>query len=293
MNGFQGPEPSPHQVRIGPAGWSYKDWEGVVYPEAPGRRFDQLAYLARFFDAIEVNSSFYRIPPPAHAVSWARRTAFNPGFRFTAKLYRGFTHEKEAAPGDADAFRRFLDPLAEAGRLGAVLVQFPWSFRNDPENRARIAGILKDLAPYPKAVEVRHASFDDPEFFAMLDASGTAFVNLDQPLFGDSIKPSAVGTGELGYVRFHGRNYQKWFAHSDSWERYDYLYSAEELRPWVGRIRSLATEREVYVVTNNHFRGQAIVNAVELKHALGQPVEIPEPLARAYPGRFEAGNLLG
>lgn len=292
MNSFHDPEPPPHPVRIGPAGWSYKDWEGVVYPDAPGRRFDQLAYLARYFDAIEVNSSFYRIPPPTHAVSWARRTAFNPEFRFTAKLYRGFTHETEAAPGDADAFRRFLDPLAEAGRLGAVLVQFPWSFRNDAENRARIARILEDLAPYPKAVEVRHASFDDPEFFAMLEGAGAAFVNLDQPLFSDSIKPSAVGTGELGYVRFHGRNYQKWFAHSESWERYDYLYSTEELRPWVGRIRSLAADREVYVVTNNHFRGQAIVNAVELKQALGQPAEIPEPLARAYPARFGAGNLL-
>ena len=135
MNDFHDPESPLHRVRIGPAGWSYKDWEGVVYPAAPGRRFDQLAYLARYFDAIEVNSSFYRIPPPAHAVSWARRTASNPDFRFTAKLYRGFTHEKAVEPGDAEAFRRFLDPLAEAGRLGALLVQFPWSFRNDAENR--------------------------------------------------------------------------------------------------------------------------------------------------------------
>lgn len=294
MNDFHDPESPRHRVRVGPAGWSYKDWEGVVYPEAPGRRFDQLAFLAGYFDTIEVNSSFYRIPPPTHAVSWTRRTAFNPDFRFTAKLYRGFTHETEAAPGDAAAFRRFLDPLAEADRLGALLIQFPWSFRNDPENRARIAAILEAFAPYPKAVEVRHASFDDPEFFAMLDASGAGFVNLDQPLFSDSIKPAAIGTGELGYVRFHGRNYQKWFAHSESWERYDYLYAKEELEPWLGRIRAVATERDVYVVTNNHFRGQAIVNAVELKQALGQPAEAPEPLARAYPDRFgAAGNLLG
>ncbi len=294
MNDFHDPESPLHRVRIGPAGWSYKDWEGVVYPAAPGRRFDQLAYLARYFDAIEVNSSFYRIPPPAHAVSWVRRTASHPDFRFTAKLYRGFTHEKATEPGDAGAFRRFLDPLAEAGRLGALLVQFPWSFRNDAENRGRIERILAEFAAYPKAVEVRHASFDDPEFFAMLDRSGTAFVNLDQPLFSDSIKPAAIGTGGLGYVRFHGRNYQKWFAHSESWERYDYLYSKQELEPWVGRIRSLAAERDVYVVTNNHFRGQAIVNAVELKQALGQPADAPETLARAYPARFgAAGNLLG
>ncbi len=293
MNGFHHPEPAPPRVRVGPAGWSYKDWEGIVYPETPGRRFDPLAYLARFFDTIEVNSSFYRIPPPTHATSWARRAAVNPDFRFTTKLYRGFTHENETAPGDADAFRRFLDPLAEAGRLGALLVQFPWSFRNDADNRARIARILEEFAHYPKAVEVRHASFDDAEFFAMLEAAGAAFVNLDQPLFSDSIKPAAIATGGLGYVRFHGRNYQKWFAHSESWERYDYLYSKQELEPWVVRIRSLAAERDVYVVTNNHFRGQAIVNAVELKEALGQPADAPEPLARAYPDRFgAAGNLL-
>lgn len=294
MNDFHDPESPSHRVRVGPAGWSYKDWDGVVYPDAPGRRFDQLAYLAGYFDTIEVNSSFYRIPPPAHAASWTRRTAFNPDFRFTAKLYRGFTHENEVAPGDAAAFRRFLDPLADADRLGALLIQFPWSFRNDPANRARIAAILEQFAPYPKAVEVRHASFEDPEFLALLDATGTGFVNLDQPLFSDSIKPAAIGTGELGYVRFHGRNYQKWFAHSESWERYDYLYAKQELAPWVERIRTVATERDVYVVTNNHFRGQAIVNAVELKQALGQPADAPEPLARAYPDRFgAAGNLLG
>lgn len=293
MNDFHQQPPPLHRVRIGPAGWSYKDWEGVVYPPAPGRRFDQLSWLAHFFDTIEVNSSFYRIPPPTHAVSWIRRTADHPDFRFTAKLYRGFTHEKESAPGDAEAFRRFLDPLAEAGRLGALLVQFPWSFRNDEDNRARIERILEDFAPYPKAVEVRHASFNDPEFFALLGERGAGFVNLDQPLFSDSIAPAAIATGGLGYVRFHGRNYQKWFSHSESWERYDYLYSKQELEPWVGRIRSLATERDVYVVTNNHFRGQAIVNAVELKAALGQPADVPEPLARAYPDRFPAaGNLL-
>jgi uncharacterized protein YecE (DUF72 family) len=294
VNDFRHLEPAAGRVRIGPAGWSYKDWEGVVYPSAPGARFDQLAYLARYFDTIEVNSSFYRIPPPTHATSWTRRTAAHPDFRFTTKLYRGFTHEKEPAPGDAEAFRRFLDPLADAGRLGALLIQFPWSFRNDPANRARIERILREFAPYPKAVEVRHASFDDPGFFAMLEESGTGFVNLDQPLFSDSIKPAEIGTGGLGYVRFHGRNYQKWFAHSESWERYDYLYSKAELEPWVGRIRNLATERDVFVVTNNHFRGQAIVNAVELKEALGQVAEVPETLAQAYPDRFgAAGNLLG
>ena len=293
MNDFHEQPRASGTVRVGPAGWSYKDWEGVVYPANPGKRFDHLSWIAHFFDTIEVNSSFYRIPPPTHATSWVRRTAEHPGFRFTAKLYRAFTHEKEPAPADAEAFRRFLDPLADADRLGALLIQFPWSFRNTPENRERLDRVLEEFAEYPKAVEVRHSSFDDPAFFASLDQRATAFVNLDQPLFDDSIAPAEIGTGGLAYVRFHGRNYQKWFAHSESWERYDYLYTKEELEPWVGRIRNLATKRDVYVVTNNHFRGQAIVNAVDLKEALGQPAEVPEPLAHAYPERFgAAGNLL-
>ena len=96
-----------------------------------------------------------------------------------------------------------------------------------------------------------------------------AWVNVDQPLFHDSVKPSDTMTGPLAYVRLHGRNYEKWFAHSESWERYNYLYSKEELAPWVDRIQTMAQAKETYVVTNNHFRGQAIVNAVELEESLG------------------------
>ncbi|MGH9457760.1 MAG: DUF72 domain-containing protein [Thermoanaerobaculia bacterium] len=291
-----GPENSP-TIRVGPAGWSYKDWEGVVYPAGAGSRFDRLAFLAHYFDTIEVNSSFYRVPPPTHATSWVRRTAGNPAFRFTAKLYRGFTHDERPEPGDAAAFRRFLDPLADAGRLGAVLVQFPWSFRNTPEALERIDTLASTFRDYPLAVEVRHASFDDDAFRAFCDEHSLATVNVDQPLFSDSIAPAAVATGPLGYVRFHGRNYQKWFAHEESWERYDYLYAPEELEPWVRRIRELAGSGDVYAITNNHFRGQAIVNAVELRGALGQEGEVPPPLLDAYPDRFRgsarsAGNLL-
>src|SRR5213082_1106476 len=124
-----------NHIRIGPAGCSYTDWEGTVYP--PHRsRFDHLAYLSSFFDTIEINSPFYRIPPPTHAKSWVRRVAFNRDFKFTTKIYRGFTHEKaELAEADVNAFRHYLQPLAEADKLGAILLQFPWSFRNSPENR--------------------------------------------------------------------------------------------------------------------------------------------------------------
>lgn len=278
---------NPPRVYVGTAGWSYKDWEGTVYPPH-GSKFDHLAYLSGYFDTIEVNSSFYRIPPPTHATSWVRRVAANDDFLFTIKLYRAFTHDPAAlAKDDREAFIRFLDPLAEAGRLGSLLIQYPWSFKEKEDELGRLFDVLKAFEKYPRAVEVRHASFQREEFFRMLRDAGAAFVNIDQPLFSDSVKPSDVVTSEVAYVRLHGRNYQKWFAHSESWERYDYLYSAKELQPWIERIRRIERAEKVFVVTNNHFRGQAAVNAVEIKKGLGLPVEVPPQLAETYPDRMK------
>lgn len=264
-------------VRIGPAGWSYKDWEGIVYP-SHGSRFDHLAYLSSYFDTIEVNSSFYRIPPPAHAASWARRVAANGHFAFTVKLYRGFTHEKEASSDEVDAFRKFLGPLAEAGRLGALLVQFPWSFRNDEAARERLHSLFQSFREFPLALEVRHATFQNEEFAKFLEERRVGFVNIDQPLFSDSVKPAEMVTGPLAYVRLHGRNYQKWFAHEESWERYDYLYSEKELKPWAERVTRMSEEKDVFVVTNNHFRGQAIINALDLGRMTGREPRVPPPM---------------
>src|SRR5216684_2503380 len=146
-----------HQIRIGPAGWSYKDWEGTVYPPHHSK-FDHLAYLASFFDTIEINSPFYRIPPPTHARSWLRRVAGNPHFKFTTKIFRGFTHEKaELAPDDVRAFRDYLDPLMADDRLGAILIQFPWSFKASVESREKLVKLFDAFDAYPKALEVRHA----------------------------------------------------------------------------------------------------------------------------------------
>jgi len=274
-----------HQIRIGPAGWSYKDWEGTVYPPH-GSKFDHLAYLASFFDTIEINSPFYRIPPPAHSKSWVRRVASNPNFKFTTKVFRGFTHD-DASLIDADvtAFRNYLDPLADANRLGAVLLQYPWSFKNSEESRDKLSALFNAFDGYPLALEVRHSTFQNEEFFAFLNEHDVAWVNVDQPLFHDSVKPSDAMTGPLAYARLHGRNYEKWFAHGETWERYNYLYSKEELQPWVDRIQTMASAKETYVVTNNHFRGQAIVNAVELEESLGMEAKMPPKLKETYPGR--------
>lgn len=274
-----------HKIRVGPAGWSYKDWEGTVYPKH-GSRFDHLAYLADFFDTIEINSPFYRIPPVTHAKSWVRRIAANDDFKFTTKVFRGFTHEKGSlVEEDLTAFRNYLDPLMDASRLGAVLLQFPWSFKNTPESIERLIALFTAFRDYPKALEVRHATFQQPEFLALLEEHAVSWVNVDQPLFSDSVKPADSVTGPVGYARFHGRNYEKWFAHEESWERYNYLYSRKELEPWVDRIEAMARQKETYVVTNNHFRGQAILNAGDLKESLGLDPTIPPQLEEAYPDR--------
>ncbi len=274
-----------NNVRIGPAGWSYTDWQNVVYPPHKSK-FDELAYLAQFFDTIEINSPFYRIPPPTHSKSWVRRVASNRDFRFTTKVFRGFTHEPESlAPGAPAAVKQYLDPLASSNRLGAILLQYPWSFKNTPESVERLEKLFRDFADYAKALEVRHASFQSSEFIRFLDEHGVSWVNVDQPLFHESVKPADTATGPVGYVRLHGRNYEKWFSHAESWERYNYLYSPEELAPWVDRIEAIAENRDTYVITNNHFRGQAIVNAADLEVALGQASKVPPQLREVYGSR--------
>jgi uncharacterized protein YecE (DUF72 family) len=275
-------------IRFGPAGWDYPDWRGAVYPRPAPRGFDPLAYLARWFDTVEINSTFYRPQRPEVARGWCQRVAARPRFLFTAKLWRRFTHEREAyGAEEVKAARGALDAMAGERRLGAVLLQFPWSFRRAAASEEWLRDLFRALAGLPLVLEVRHASWNVPETYAELTERGVGFVNLDQPQFRDSIRPSAVATAPVGYVRVHGRNYRDWFREDASRDaRYDYLYTADELRPWAERIEALAAEpdvEDVYVVTNNHFAGKAVANATML-HAMveGEKVEAPPDALRQY-----------
>ena len=276
---------SEHKIRIGPAGWSYKDWEGVVYPQKPGAKFDPLEYLSRFFNTIEINSSFYRPFTTKTAKSWAQRV---PGdFTFTAKLHRVFTHERgQATEADEKAVREGFDQLAEDAKLGAVLLQFPWSFKNTDEDRQYLARVLSQFKNYPLVLEVRHTSWNNAQIHEWLEELGVGICNVDQPLFTKSIKPASDTTSQIGYVRLHGRNYQDWFREkAPRDDRYNYLYSLDELDPWIVRIKEIAKKtRETYVITNNHFRGQAVVNALEIKSTLEEEAaKGPAPLFDVYP----------
>ena len=279
-------------ILIGPAGWSYADWRGRVYPEGAGSKFDTLALVAKYFDTVEINSSFYHPPAPETARSWLRRIAHNPQFVFTAKLYRTFTHERgNATAEDEKAFRVGIDPLAEAGKLGAVLIQFPWSFKNDREERSYLTQLAERFKDYPLVVELRHESWNNPRILQTLEDLGVGLCDIDQPLFADSIKPAAEVTSSIGYIRLHGRNYQNWFREeADVVERYDYLYSRDELEPWVNRIKEVAQKaKQTFVITNNHARGQSLANAFEIMAQLEEErVPGPAKLIETYPRLIES-----
>ncbi len=273
-------------IRVGTAGWNYKDWEGIVYPKPRPRGFDELAYLARYFDAIEINSSFYGAPRPTAAKKWVESVAQNRGFQFTAKLFHSFTHERKPAPNDEKEFKEGIAPIAEAGRLGALLLQFSWSFRQTPENRKYLIDLHRRFRECPLVVEVRHASWAEPGILELLAELDIGLCNIDQPLFKRSIKPGAEATSAIGYIRLHGRNYRTWFAETASVrERYDYLYSVDELEPWVERVKTVAARtKNTYVMSNNHNLGKATVNALELTSILkGEPVPAPPTLIQTYP----------
>jgi uncharacterized protein YecE (DUF72 family) len=287
-----------NRIRTGVAGWSYDDWRGIVYPEPKPSGFDPLRYLSRYVDLIEINSTFYRPPKPVWAERWRERVADRPDFRFTAKLWRRFTHERSEAWSRDDVARVTdgLQPLVEAGKLDAVLIQFPWSFKNEEASREWLADLQRTFREFPLVVEVRHESWNEPDFFEWLAAEGVGFVNIDQPLFSRSIGPSARSTGRVGYVRVHGRNYGDWFRQGAGRDaRYDYLYTRPELEGWAERAKEVARDEqveEVDVVFNNHYKGQAVTNALAFRSLLGDPrVAAPPPLARAYPEVVQSYGL--
>jgi uncharacterized protein YecE (DUF72 family) len=301
-------------VRVGPAGWSYPDWAGYVYPSRRQKGFHEATYLADFFDTIEINTSFYNPIRPEHAAQWIERVASNPRFVFTAKLWQRFTHDAApettgpanpaasakstsatvsskaalATAEDERLVRAGFDVLRAAGKLGAVLLQFPFSFHRTRETVAHLTALLKRFGDYPLVVEVRHASWQTPETLALLAEYNAGFCNIDQPIIGKSLEPSAETTSSVGYVRLHGRRYDTWFTDDPevpSHERYNYLYSTEELAPWAKRVEKVAERsRDVYVITNNHYQGKGVVNALELISMLkGSKVKVPEPLRHRFP----------
>jgi uncharacterized protein YecE (DUF72 family) len=300
------------ELRIGTSGWNYPSgkgtWNGIFYPPARGRPkgFDELTYYAEHFDTVEVNSTFYGQPRAEITRAWAERTP--PRFEFSIKLYQKFTHPRMfkerlagslpldapaepalldalALPNDADidAFRRGIDPLASTGRLGALLAQFPPSFKDTPGSRDYLAGLLRAFAGYPLAVELRHKTWSDSigGTLDLLNGFGAAWVQIDEPKFRFSIRqnylPNVKG---FYYMRLHGRNADQWWKHDRSEDRYNYLYSAGELKEFTETADAAKQlVKKLYLYTNNHFSAKSVANAAMIKQQLGQPLEGEYPPA--------------
>jgi uncharacterized protein YecE (DUF72 family) len=273
-------------IRIGVAGWDYPDWGGTVYPSRVARGFDRLAYLTRFVDLIEINTTFYRPAAPRTAESWVRRTEPARDFVFTAKAHRSWTHGPE---GDIEVSPTLegLQPLRDAGRLGALLLQFPQSFHFGAPATERIDRLLPRVAGWPVVLEVRHVSWMAEAAADWARAAGLGWCVVDQPAMGTSTAGAAPRvTGPLAYLRLHGRNAANWFREDAGRDaRYDYLYSTDELTRLADTGRELArTAESLFVVQNNHFRGQALSNALQMAHLIrGDVPEAPPALVACYP----------
>lgn len=271
---------------IGPAGWTYDDWVGAVFPSEPSRRFDPLAFIAERFNAIEINTSFYHIPPVKNVASWCRRVAFREDFLFTVKLWKGFTHERQWTEKDLAQMLAVLDRFAEAQRLGCVLLQFPWSFRQNQHHLEFLREVIALFKSFPLAVEVRHNNWYRSDYVDFLKASRVAFVNVDQPLVSENLALTREATASFAYLRLHGRNADHWFnEESGPNDRYNYLYSPREQRDIVDVAQELGKRaQKVFLIANNHFRGQAVANAAELQSELtGVMPPLPPSLTELYP----------
>ena len=271
---------------IGTSGWSYPKgegtWKGYFYPAG---KINELEYYSQFFNTVEVNSSFYRPPNPEYVRNWVKRTPDD--FPFTVKLWQKFTHPgmyREATGRDAaisqddvDLFRRSLDPLAGQNKLGALLAQFPPSFKNDDFGRQILRAVINTFSDYRLAVELRHKSWTDDETTAeLLRENNTCWVEIDEPKFSSSIAADVPLTSDMAYFRFHGRNYKDWWK-GNSETRYKYLYSEEELEELAGKMKKASEETGLmFAQFNNHWQGYAPRNATDLKKQMGLPfVQLP------------------
>ena len=272
-------------VHIGTAGWSYKDWEGIVYPRGTKR---PLQYLSRFINTVEINSSFYRPPAADTAKRWLDFTADRTDFTFTYKLWNRFSHERAGSSLNADEkiVKPGMDVLSAKEKLGATLIQFPWSFKKTDENMAWVTKLLNRFADYHPFLEMRHASWDCADFLELLSNRNAGFVNIDQPLIGQSIGLTTHRTTDRAYLRLHGRNYKNWFAdNADGAARYNYHYPTSELTDILDTIVPMIEKSaKTFIIYNNHYRGQAVANALQTMFLLTEKkLPVPEKLPDLYP----------
>jgi uncharacterized protein YecE (DUF72 family) len=265
----------PPRLRIGPSGWDYPRWRGVVYPAQGTKNPHPLEYLSGHFDVVEIETTFQRPLRPEIARLWLAKVAHNPAFRFTAVLGRRFTHERSLDPEEVTRFQQGLWPLVRARRFGCLLLQFPWAFRFTPENREFLIQLRRAFHEFPMAVEMRHQSWHADEALGTLIDYRLGFVNIDQPEYASAMPPSALVTSGVAYVRLHGRDRNYWVREfrggGAAGELDDYLYSPAELGEWKERIEHVrAHAGTTFVILANPAAGKSVVNALQLAALLDE-----------------------
>jgi uncharacterized protein YecE (DUF72 family) len=276
---------------IGTAGWAYPHWNGVVYPKRPAPGAHPLELVSKHLDAVEINSSFYQFPKPELVKLWVKKVADHPKFLFTAKLHQRFTHNRILDDAEIQAFKEGLWPLLKAGRLGALLMQFPWSFRFTAENQDFLIRVRRAFHEFPLVAEMRHSSWMAEEAVGTFLDYRIGFCNIDQPEYTRAMPPTSLLTSDVGYVRLHGRNPANALGaatHDKTAMRlrqHDYLYTEAELEAWAKRIEHVQRFAErTFVVFNNDAAGKSFVNALELRSSMtGVRGSAPRDLRRKYP----------
>jgi uncharacterized protein YecE (DUF72 family) len=265
-------------IFIGTSGWSYPKgegtWKGYFYPSG---KINELEYYSQYFNTVEINSSFYRPPSPGFAENWVKRTPRD--FLFTVKLWQKFTHPKmyQEATGehavisreDVDLFLDSIRPIHDSGKLGALLAQFPPSFKNDSYGHQILNAVIRTFNDYRLSVELRHRSWsDDKNTGKLLIENNVCWVQIDEPKFKSSVAAEVPLTSDIAYFRFHGRNAEMWWS-GDNETRYKYLYSPEEIEELSGRLKQAAEKTKLaFAFFNNHWQAYAPRNAVDMKKAL-------------------------
>lgn len=255
---------------VGTSGYSYDDWRDGFYGHAIDRR-DFLSFYARHFPTVELDFTYYRMPDARTLAGMERKTP--EGFLFCVKLHSSMTHQippdRAAMLDNERQFRAAIRPLCAAGKLGCLLAQFPWSFRRSAANVDYLRGLVERM-PAPLVIEFRNRDWAVADTYAELKQMGAGYCCVDEPALGGLMPRAAVATSRIGYVRFHGRNAAKWWKHEQPWERYDYLYSDEELREWVPSLQRLDAETDVtFVLFNNCHAAKAAHNAKMMQTILG------------------------
>ncbi|MDD4363287.1 MAG: DUF72 domain-containing protein [Atribacterota bacterium] len=253
---------------IGTSGFSYQDWIGYFYPETV-KKGDMLSLYAKHFNSVEINASYYRIPPAA--VYYQLQSKVPENFKFAVKANQEMTHSRKENQSVFQEFKASLKPLLDSDKLGCVLAQFPFSFHYNRENISYL-GYFKGLTnPLPLVIEFRNIGWIREEVFEFLRENQIGICAVDQPDLKGLLPPITKTTSDLGYIRFHGRNKENWWQHEQAYQRYDYLYTENELKEWIPKIKEIKNQTtDQYIFMNNHYRGKAAKNALLIKELLCQ-----------------------